>query len=297
VIAATLAALGALLLVVSFAAPRLAGRRPSRSARRSPRLDLAGSVQSFDAVTSSNQTATRLGPYARHRSDLTDLPSGASRPFATSQDAALGSEAGPGFRLADEWVGPGSRPVDRRMGPAAQSADRRVGAESWSAEHRWSAELFAGPPRAREPGVLKKPARQSRRQGVHRGRILLLIVSGGAATVAVSLLVGSAQGLLLLAGIGGTVVIKQAVARRAASRLRAERAAAAPAVIDLLSACMLAGLNPYRSLVRVAERSPGALRTELRRAAAELDMGRTPAAALRAVGERTNLHELRACRL
>jgi tight adherence protein C len=44
----------------------------------------------------------------------------------------------------------------------------------------------------------------------------------------------------------------------------------------------------------VAERSPDGLRSELRRAAAELDMGRTPAAALRAVGDRTSLDELRA---
>jgi len=65
-------------------------------------------------------------------------------------------------------------------------------------------------------------------------------------------------------------------------------------VIDLLGACLLAGLNPYRSLLRIAERSPGALRGDLVRAAAELDMGRTPAAALRAVGERTSLDELRA---
>jgi tight adherence protein C len=122
----------------------------------------------------------------------------------------------------------------------------------------------------------------------------VVMVGGGAATAAVFATAGGTSGMLLLAGIGGVVVIEQAVARRAVSRLRAERAAAAPAVIDLLSACLLAGLNPYRALLRVAERSPDGLRSELRRAAAELDMGRTPAAALRAVGDRTSLDELRA---
>jgi tight adherence protein C len=120
---------------------------------------------------------------------------------------------------------------------------------------------------------------------------------GGAGVVAmigVSLLVGRGPGLLLLAVTGAVLLVRRAAARRAAARLRARRALAAPAVIDLLGACLLAGLNPYRSLVRVAERSPAALRAELARAAAELDLGRSPAAALRAVGERTGLDELEA---
>jgi tight adherence protein C len=128
----------------------------------------------------------------------------------------------------------------------------------------------------------------------HRGVVIALAATGVATTVGVSLLVGRGPGLLLLAGCGGGLVIRRAAGLRAAARLRAERASAAPAVIDLLGACLLAGLNPYRSLLRVAERSPDALRAELVRAAAELDMGRTPAAALRAVGERTSLDELRA---
>jgi Flp pilus assembly protein TadB len=139
-----------------------------------------------------------------------------------------------------------------------------------------------------------RAARRRRRGASQRSRLLVLLISAGAAAAAVSLTVGTAQGFALAVAMGASVVAKQAISRRAASRLRAEQAAAAPAVIDLLSACLLAGLNPYRSLVRVAERSPGALRSELRRAAAELDLGRTPAAAIRAIGERTNLDELRA---
>lgn len=129
---------------------------------------------------------------------------------------------------------------------------------------------------------------------VRHGRAMALATTALAATISVSLLVGRGPGLLLLAGSGCAPLARRLAARRAASRLRAERASAAPAVIDLLGACLLAGLNPYRSLIRVAERSPGALQTELARAAAELDTGRTPAAALRAVAERTRLDELRA---
>jgi Flp pilus assembly protein TadB len=202
-------------------------------------------------------------------------------------------------------LGGTARPIDQdasshrsaiRLEPSARHryADETSGAESRVTDRRRPAQRSAGPPHGQVPATSTRAGRQSRQGSVHRGRIVALIASGGAATVAVWLTAGGARGLVLLAGIGGVVVIKQAVARRAAFRLRAQRAAAAPAVIDLLSACLLAGLNPYRSLVRVAERTPGALRTELRRAAAELDMGRTPPAALRAVGDRTNLDELRA---
>ena len=46
--------------------------------------------------------------------------------------------------------------------------------------------------------------------------------------------------------------------------------------------------------MRVAERSPAALRGELARAADELDLGRSPAASLRAAADRASLDELRA---
>lgn len=238
-IAAILAALGALLLLATVAAPRLTGGRRSRGSSRPPRLDLHAARPADSPATT--QAAPVLEPSARHWS------AGASSTTA-------------------------SRAARRRRDP-----DRSV-----------------GPPQRRTPVTGRKAVRGSRREGVHRHRTLVVMVGGGAATAAVFATAGGTIGMLLLAGVGGMVVIKQAVARRAASRLRAERAAAAPAVIDLLSACLLAGLNPYRALVRVAERSPDALRSELGRAAAELDMGRTPAAALRAVGDRTSLDELRA---
>jgi tight adherence protein C len=105
---------------------------------------------------------------------------------------------------------------------------------------------------------------------------------------------GPGPAVLLLAAAVGVVLAVRGSRRRSAKRLHAVRASAAPPVIDLLGACLLAGLNPYRSLVRVAERGPEVLRAELARATVELDMGSTPAAALRAVGERTGLDELRA---
>jgi len=82
--------------------------------------------------------------------------------------------------------------------------------------------------------------------------------------------------------------------RRSAARERAARVEAAPAVLDLLGACLSAGLNPHLGVVRVAARAPDALRAELLRAAGELELGRTPAAALRGAAERTGIDELRA---
>jgi tight adherence protein C len=82
--------------------------------------------------------------------------------------------------------------------------------------------------------------------------------------------------------------------RRAAARRLAVRSEAAPAVLDLLGAALLAGLNPHRAVLRVAERAPDALHEDLSLAAAVLQIGGTPAAALRAAADRSGLGELRA---
>ena len=82
--------------------------------------------------------------------------------------------------------------------------------------------------------------------------------------------------------------------RRAAARRLAARSEAAPAVLDLLGAALLAGLNPHRAVLRVAERAPEALHEDLGLAAAVLQLGWTPAAALRAAADRSGLGELRA---
>jgi tight adherence protein C len=82
--------------------------------------------------------------------------------------------------------------------------------------------------------------------------------------------------------------------RRAAIHRLAIRAEAAPAVLDLLGAALLAGLNPHKAVLRVAERAPEALHEDLRLAAAVLRLGGTPAAALRTAADRSGLDELRA---
>jgi Flp pilus assembly protein TadB len=111
---------------------------------------------------------------------------------------------------------------------------------------------------------------------------VLALVAGPSAAFAASLAAGC--GLLAV----------RVARRRGAGRARAELADAAPAAIDLLGACLLAGLNPYLALQRVAERSPEALRAELTLVAVDLELGRMPAAALRAAADRTGLDELRA---
>ena len=82
--------------------------------------------------------------------------------------------------------------------------------------------------------------------------------------------------------------------RRAHARRLAVRSDAAPAVLDLLGAALLAGLNPHKAVIRVAERAPEALQEDLSLAAAVLRLGGTPAAALRAAADRSGLDELRA---
>lgn len=112
----------------------------------------------------------------------------------------------------------------------------------------------------------------------------------------VGLLVGvrpAAAGVGVLV-VAGTVGVRRWSRRRADARLRAVRTEAAPAMIDLLGACLRAGLNPYLAICRVVERSPGTLRSELDRAVVDLRLGRSPGAALRAVAERTGLDEFRA---
>ena len=82
--------------------------------------------------------------------------------------------------------------------------------------------------------------------------------------------------------------------RRTEARRMAIRRDAAPAVLDLLGAALLAGLNPHKAVLRVSERAPEVLRQDLEMAAAVVRLGGTPAAALRAAADRSGLDELRA---
>ena len=125
-------------------------------------------------------------------------------------------------------------------------------------------------------------------------------LAGGAlagAGVAVGILVSAAVPALGLVAVVGAVVWPVSVRvarRRAAARRVTLRREAAPAVLDLLGAALLAGLNPHRAVLRVAERAPEVLREDLDLATAVLRLGGAPAAALRAAAERSGLDELRA---
>jgi tight adherence protein C len=110
------------------------------------------------------------------------------------------------------------------------------------------------------------------------------------------MLAAAVPGLILVGvlAVGAWPVGGWVARRRAADRQLALRSEAAPAVLDLLGAALLAGLNPHKAILRVAERAPEALHEDLGLAAAVLRLGATPAAALRAAADRSGLDELRA---
>ena len=118
----------------------------------------------------------------------------------------------------------------------------------------------------------------------------------GAGVLVIALTAAVAPGLALAALLTmlALPVAGWAGRRRAATRRLAMRSEAAPAVLDLLGAALLAGLNPHGAVLRVAERAPEALREDLGLAAAVLRLGGTPAAALRAAADRSGLDALRA---
>jgi tight adherence protein C len=131
--------------------------------------------------------------------------------------------------------------------------------------------------------------RQDRR---HRWRI-----AGLCAGVLLTALTAAVVPGLALAALSAVLALPVAgwvARRRTATRRLAVRSEAAPAVLDLLGAALLAGLNPHRAVLRVAERAPEALHEDLGLAAAVLRLGGTPAAALRAAADRSGLDELRA---
>jgi Flp pilus assembly protein TadB len=140
----------------------------------------------------------------------------------------------------------------------------------------------------------RRPRRFAVLVGVAAGVLLCVLV----ATAAPGLLPGAPAipGLVPVAVVAAIAWPASAwvAGRRAAARRLAGRTEAAPAVLDLLGAALLAGLNPHKAVLRVAERAPDALRQDLGLAAAVLHLGGTPAAALRAAADRSGLDELRA---
>jgi pilus assembly protein TadC len=195
------------------------------------------------------------------------------------------------------WLLRGSRPVpsprrgrlpDARSSPLRESRFRPWsgrGPRSRGAGRPANAATFVSPlgERARPPKAVPiSPA------------FIAFITAALGAAVAMAALGAGWFGFAIPVVVGLSPARTWLRARRAARSRRAAQAAVAPAVVDLLAACLSAGLNGHLALLRVAERCPIALRDELRLVAADLGVGQSPAVALRAAAERTGLAELRA---
>jgi tight adherence protein C len=242
---------------------------------------------------------------------------------AVTADSPWGPAGRP--RLAERQSSPSGRspaPMGRWSGPAASGSGRAGAAgrartaaavhlpgtasPSWpspptSSEPAGTAGRFSGPGRrltASKRGSLRRARVRTARSGSLRPRRAPargpLLAAGALLAAGLGVAAGPALPLALSLAAGCGLVLVRRARHRGAARRRAALADAAPTVIDLLGACLLAGLNPYLALQRVAERSPEALRSELTRVAVELELGQTPSGALRAAADRTGLDELRA---
>jgi tight adherence protein C len=155
------------------------------------------------------------------------------------------------------------------------------------------------PGRSPMPGRNPAPRREvdPGGEGLPRGRYLRRLAVGIGAGLLFGVSVTRAiPGLVVVAllAIAAWPVTVRIGRRRTLDRRLAARSAAAPAVLDLLGAALLAGLNPHKAVLRVAERAPDVLHEDLGLAAAVLHLGGTPAAALREAADRSGLDELRA---
>lgn len=146
------------------------------------------------------------------------------------------------------------------------------------------------PPMARTDADLRRPTRHNRPSSLRRRPRWLLLAGTAVGAVVMAATPGLALVALLVSA--GWLIATRVAWRQAAARRLAIRAEAAPAVLDLLGAALLAGLNPHLAVLRVAERVPEILQDELALAAAVLRLGGTPAAAMRAAAERSGLDEL-----
>jgi len=134
-------------------------------------------------------------------------------------------------------------------------------------------------------GQGRRRVRRPRSLAVRAGAALGVLLGVVAARAAPALPgAGAVSGLLPVVLVAAVAwpAMGWAAGRRAAARRLAIRRDAAPAVLDLLGAALLAGLNPHKAVLRVAERAPDVLHQDLGMAAAVLRLGGTPAAALRA---------------
>lgn len=232
-------------------------------------------------------------------------PASLARRFRDQSSPAPAAPAGesPGSPPA---AAPSPRPSPRPAGP---SRPRRGGNSlTWSRAGEIAGESDHQPvvrPRRRaavssDASGHRRPAQAPRAEAQPNGsrprspRLRLYAAAAALTLAALAFVAGSPVGLVVPAGGAATLLTVRCARHRTSRRHRQALTEAAPVAIDLLSACLLAGLNPHLALQRVAERCPQALRDELGQVASELDLGRSPAAALRAAAERTRLDELRA---
>jgi Type II secretion system (T2SS), protein F len=266
-LAVPLALLAVALLLAVLAAKPPTNRRGSRAVRR---------------------PTARRDARAVHPSAGRGAPATGPRPGDLPRRGAPGM--GPRADHLPGWGGPAGAgpPAAGRgglaVGPSTAGRGGLAGAGPFAAGRGG---LTVGPLGARRGRLAVGPftARRGRwRRGVGAAMVLAI-----AATVV-------KPGLAVLPlGVSAAWLVAVRTARRRAAAQRLEaRAAAAPAVLDLLGAGLRAGLNPHLAVLRVAERTPDALRAELAEAAAVLRLGGTPAAALQVAADRSGLDELRA---
>ncbi|HKE99022.1 MAG TPA: type II secretion system F family protein [Actinomycetes bacterium] len=149
---------------------------------------------------------------------------------------------------------------------------------------------------ARIVGSGREPVGRARRRRpwpTRRAAAAGLAVTAGAGTAG-QVLAGPRFGIVLALAGAAAALLPLVRRRRAEAAGAAARVRAAPAVVDLLAACLAAGLNGHRALLHVAGRVPAALAEDFRPVAADLHLGRAPGATLRALAERRGLEELRA---
>jgi Flp pilus assembly protein TadB len=117
-----------------------------------------------------------------------------------------------------------------------------------------------------------------------------------AAVVVVPALVGGAVGLLLAAVAGAVAWHLTGRLEPPAVRRRRERlVAAVPHVVDLLAACLAAGLSPTAALRRVAVAVDTPAREELQAVATRLDLGVDPVTVWRDLARHRELGGLGRC--
>ena len=123
---------------------------------------------------------------------------------------------------------------------------------------------------------------------------VLVAVAGAATAIVMGLGIGPTRGLVLagVLGVVGYYLPEWVVRSRAGKRQHLIRRAL-PDALDLLSITVEAGLGFDAAVARVARQAGGPLGEELHRMLQEMQLGKPRAEALRDLGDRSNLQELK----